>query len=147
MICQLSPTVGPIGEEQCQCLYGHKSYHKPMSYVLCLALTCCMVWIGRTLTTITFPILVTVNLIPNIKANYSPQYGTYNGSLGTVSIEAVCCSLSHIMGCWVTWEGIVTNAHTLAASPAGACQYPTILWYDTVDKNMQLQMNWYCVSC
>jgi len=44
-------------------------------------------------------------------------------------------------------EGLFTNAHTLTDSPSGACQYPTILWYDTVDKNMQLQMNWHCVSC
>ena len=38
------------------------------------------------------------------------------------------------MGRWVTWVGLFTNAHTLADSPSGACQYPTILWYDTVDN-------------
>jgi hypothetical protein len=94
-----------------------------------------------------FPYTSTVKKTPYIRANNPSQYGTYNGSLGTVSIEAVCCSLSHIMGCRVRWVGIVTNAHTATDSPADACQYPVILWYDTVDKNMQLQMNWYCVSC
>ena len=102
---------------------------------------------GRTLTPITFPILVTVKKTSNIKANNPSQYGTYNGSLGTVSIEAVCCSLSHIMGCWVTWEGIFTNAHTATDSPAGACKYPTILWYDTVDNQTVLQSDSEHVSC
>ena len=33
----------------------------------------------------------------------------------------------------------ITNAHTLADSHSGACQYPTILWYDTVDNQTVLQ--------
>ena len=51
------------------------------------------------------------------------------------------------MGCWVTWVGLFTNAHTLADSPSGGCQYPTILWYDTVDEQTVLQSDSEHVSC
>ena len=51
------------------------------------------------------------------------------------------------MVCWVTWIGLFTNAHTLADSPSDACQYPTILWYDTVDNQTILQSDLEHVSC
>ena len=51
------------------------------------------------------------------------------------------------MGCGVTRVGIFTNAHTATDSPADACQYPTILWYDTVDNQTVLQSDSEHVSC
>ena len=51
------------------------------------------------------------------------------------------------MGRWFTWAGLFTNAHTLADSLSGAGQYPTILWYDTVDNQTVLQSDSEHVSC
>ena len=43
--------------------------------------------------------------------------------------------------------GLITNAHTATDSPAGVCQYPVILWYDTVDNQTVLQSDSEHVSC
>ena len=124
MICQLSPTVGPVGEEQNHCL----SDTNPTTS-LCLTYCVCTDMFyslsrGRTLTPITFPILVTVKKTSNIKANNQSQYGTYNGSLGTVSSQAVCCSLSHIMGGWANMGRVICKCPHTGWQPCWCMSVP-----------------------
>ncbi len=80
------------------------------------------------------PILVTVKLIPTSGLMLYPFTVLNTDQLGTESSQAVHASTGHGVGQFHAQDMNITNAHTLADSLSGAGQYPTILWYDTVDN-------------